>query len=85
MQLSDIIGADGVIASLRVASKKQLLQELSERASDVTGLDQRRIFETLLKRERLGSTGLGQGIAIPHGKFAELGRVHGLSLAWRSP
>ena len=78
MQLSDIIASDAVVPSLRAASKKQVLQELSNAAAKVTGLDSRRIFESLLQREKLGSTGLGQGIAIPHAKFNELDRVQGL-------
>ncbi|MGE0211077.1 MAG: PTS IIA-like nitrogen regulatory protein PtsN [Parvibaculaceae bacterium] len=78
MQLSDIISQDSVLPALKAQSKKQLLQELSNAASKVAGLDSRRIFETLLQREKLGSTGLGQGIAIPHGKFADLDRVRGL-------
>ena len=78
MQLSDIIASDAVVPSLRAASKKQVLQELSNAAAKVTGVDSRRIFESLLQREKLGSTGLGQGIAIPHAKFNELDRVQGL-------
>lgn len=78
MQLSDIITSQAVLPSLKAASKKQLLQELSNAAAKLTGLDARRIFESLLQREKLGSTGLGQGIAIPHAKFSELDRVHGL-------
>lgn len=78
MQVSEIIASEAIIPALRAASKKQLLQELSNAAAKLTGLDARRIFEALLQREKLGSTGLGQGIAIPHGKFAELDRVHGL-------
>jgi PTS system nitrogen regulatory IIA component len=78
MQLSDIISSEAVIPALRAASKKQLLQELSTAAAKLAGLESRRIFETLLQREKLGSTGLGQGIAIPHGKFAELDRVRGV-------
>jgi PTS system nitrogen regulatory IIA component len=70
MHLADLIGPEAVIASLKAKNKKQLLQELSARAARLTGLQERYIFDTLLQRERLGSTGLGQGIAIPHGKFA---------------
>ena len=66
MHLADLIGPEAVIASLKVKNKKQLLQELSARAARLTGLQERYIFDTLLQRERLGSTGLGQGIAIPH-------------------
>ena len=85
MQLSDIITSDAILASLKATSKKQLLQELSQAAGKVTGLDPRSIFETLLQREKLGSTGLGQGIAIPHGKFAALTEVKGLFARLLSP
>ncbi|MGB5093216.1 MAG: PTS IIA-like nitrogen regulatory protein PtsN [Parvibaculum sp.] len=78
MELEDLVSPEGVIAHLKVTSKKQALQELSGRAAEITGLSERAIFETLLERERLGSTGVGQGIAIPHGKLAELTRLHGL-------
>jgi PTS system nitrogen regulatory IIA component len=63
---------------LRVNSKKQALQELAERAAQLTGRPEREIFETLLQRERLGSTGVGNGIAIPHGKMAKMERLFGL-------
>lgn len=76
MQLSDILSADGVVPSLKASSKKQALQELAQLAAKQSGLDARLVFETLLQRERLGSTGLGQGIAIPHGKFAGLDRLY---------
>lgn len=78
MELEDLVQPEGVVAHLKVTSKKQALQELSERAAKITGLSERAIFETLLERERLGSTGVGQGIAIPHGKLPEIDRLHGL-------
>jgi PTS system nitrogen regulatory IIA component len=78
MQLSDILHTDSVIAALRVANKKQALQELAQTAAQTTGLAAAQVLETLLQRERLGSTGLGHGIAIPHGKFRDLHRLHGV-------
>jgi nitrogen PTS system EIIA component len=78
MHLGDFISADSVVPSLKAKNKKQLLQELSARAARLTGLEERYIFDVLLQRERLGSTGLGQGIAIPHGKFAGLKRIVGI-------
>jgi PTS system nitrogen regulatory IIA component len=75
MDLGDLIKPEGVIASLKAKSKKQVLHDLSHKAGELTGLDERVIFETLLQRERLGSTGLGRGIAIPHGKPAGLTRI----------
>jgi nitrogen PTS system EIIA component len=78
MTLDTIIDRQSVLASLRPQNKKQLLQELSQAMAARIAVDHRVIFETLLKREKLGSTGLGQGIAIPHGKLATLSRVYGL-------
>lgn len=78
MQLADLIGPEAVIPSIKAKTKKQLLQELSARAARLTGLEERYVFDTLLQRERLGSTGLGEGIAIPHGKFAGLKRIVGV-------
>jgi len=78
MTLNDLIAQDAVIAALRVNGKKQALQELSERAAKISGLGAREIFDSLLQRERLGSTGVGDGIAIPHGKLAKCKRIFGV-------
>jgi PTS system nitrogen regulatory IIA component len=77
MLLSEFISPDSVVASLKAKSKKQLVQDLSARAARLTGLPEREIFDVLLQRERLGSTGLGHGIAIPHGKVHGLKRIVG--------
>ncbi|MBA4791147.1 MAG: PTS IIA-like nitrogen regulatory protein PtsN [Pseudomonadota bacterium] len=77
MPLADLLAPDAVFPSLRASSKKQALQELAQHAADLAGRDQREIFETLLQRERLGSTGVGNGIAIPHGKLPGLPRLFG--------
>lgn len=78
MSLHDLIDSDAIIASLKAPSKKQALQELSERASVVAGIPAREIFDVLLQRERLGSTGVGGGIAIPHGKLPRVPRMLGV-------
>jgi PTS system nitrogen regulatory IIA component len=85
MDISDLIDPAGVVASLRVTSKKQALQELAKRASELTGIEDRKVFEVLIERERLGTTGVGNGIAIPHGKLAGLERLHGLFARLESP
>jgi nitrogen PTS system EIIA component len=72
MDLCDLLAPDCIIASLTATSKKHALQELATIAAERTDLDAREIFNTLLQRERLGSTGLGRGIAIPHVKLADL-------------
>jgi nitrogen PTS system EIIA component len=78
MTLDAIIDKQSVLAGLKAQNKKQLLVELSQALANRVAIDHRLIFETLLKREKLGSTGIGQGIAIPHGKVATLNRVYGL-------
>ena len=85
MQLTQILDRDGVFAAFPAANKKALLKELSARAARLAGLDEAVVFETLFQRERLGSTGLGSGIAIPHGKFAGLKRVVGLFAQLEKP
>jgi len=85
MQLSDILSTDGIVVSLSATSKKQALREIAGVAAEATGLPARDIFETLLQRERLGSTGLGRGIAIPHGKMPGLDRLYGVFARLESP
>jgi PTS system nitrogen regulatory IIA component len=75
MELGDLISPQAVFPSLKVKNKKQALQELANKAAALTGLDDRSIYDTLLQRERLGSTGVGQGLAIPHGRVAELPHI----------
>ena len=74
----EFMNSDGIIPNLRATSKKQALQELAKRAAALSGQHERAIFDTLLEREKLGTTGVGRGIAIPHGKLPTLDRVHGL-------
>lgn len=78
MEIRDLLQPEAVVADLRAANKKQLLQELARHASRITGVNDRKIFETLLERERLGSTGVGSGIAIPHGKLSDFKRLYGV-------
>ncbi|MDJ1158786.1 PTS IIA-like nitrogen regulatory protein PtsN [Chelatococcus sp. SYSU_G07232] len=85
MPLTDLLTPDAVLPALKVNGKKQALQELAAHAARLTGLDERDIFETLLQRERLGSTGIGEGIAIPHGKPARIDRLFGLMARLERP
>jgi len=78
MPLSDLLTPDAVLPSLRAGSKKLAIQEMAARAAALSGLSEREVFETLLQRERLGSTGIGSGIAIPHGKMPGLTGLFGL-------
>lgn len=85
MELSDLISSKSIIATLKVGSKKQALQELSQIAEDITGVSSRDIFGTVLQRERLGSTGVGQGIAIPHGKLEGLDKLFAIFARLETP
>jgi len=76
--LSDLIAPSAIIPALKVNTKKQAIQELAARAAALTGQNERAILEILLQREKLGSTGVGNGVAIPHGKLAKLGGLFGL-------
>lgn len=85
MEMIDLIGPEAIVSNLRVTSKKQALQELAKRAARLTRQPERAIFEVLIERERLGTTGVGHGIAIPHGKLPELDRLYALFARLESP
>jgi PTS system nitrogen regulatory IIA component len=79
VELADIVPPEGIVLDLPgCTSKRQVLRELSARAATTLGIDQDRLLKALLERERLGTTGIGHGIAIPHAKLAELDRMVGL-------
>jgi nitrogen PTS system EIIA component len=78
MPLNDILKPEAVFADVRASSKKQVLQFLAEKAAAATGIAEREIFDTVQQRERLGSTGVGNGIAIPHGKLKMASRLTGI-------
>lgn len=85
MELMDLVSPDGVVAALRATNKKQALTALAGLAASVSGLPEGQILEGLMERERLGSTGVGNGIAIPHAKLEGLGRLHGLFARLEAP
>ena len=72
MPLIDLVASNAILPALKVNNKKQVLHELAARAAVLTGQNERAIFDILMQREKLGSTAVGNGIAIPHGKMAEL-------------
>ncbi|EJF80377.1 PTS IIA-like nitrogen regulatory protein PtsN [Bartonella doshiae] len=85
MNLSELIAPEAIIPALKANSKKQVLQVLAEKAAELTGLNERMIFDVVLQREKLGSTGLGGGIAIPHGKLPDINRIIGIFARLESP
>jgi nitrogen PTS system EIIA component len=78
LEIADLVTPRSIVAQLRAPTKRQVLQELARRASPMTGIAERRIYDALAERERLGTTGIGTGVAIPHCRLAELTRLHGL-------
>jgi PTS system nitrogen regulatory IIA component len=72
MELADILAERAVLCCTGVKTKRQLFEDLAARAAELTGHPQAEILEAISSREELGSTGLGNGIAVPHGKIAGL-------------
>jgi PTS system nitrogen regulatory IIA component len=85
MNLKDIMNADAVRFSSHTSSKKRLLQEISEQAASVYDLDAADVVAALTEREKLGSTGVGRGVAIPHARFDGLDRVYGFFTRLEKP
>ena len=84
MEVKDFLQEDSII-KLKASSKKQILQIMSRRAASVTGISEQEIFDTVLERERLGTTGVGNGIAIPHGKLSGLKNMYGVFACIEKP
>jgi PTS system nitrogen regulatory IIA component len=78
MATTDLVSPNAIIPAMKVNGKKQALQEIAAKAAELTGQNEKAILEILLQREKLGSTGVGNGVAIPHGKLPKLGNVFGL-------
>jgi PTS system nitrogen regulatory IIA component len=85
MQISDLLSPEGVLASLKAKDKKALLRDLADKAAFLTRVPSARILETLTERERLGTTGVGQGIAIPHGRLADITKITGVFARLETP
>ncbi|MBE90018.1 MAG: PTS IIA-like nitrogen-regulatory protein PtsN [Rhodospirillaceae bacterium] len=85
MNLVELIKPETVFLDVAARSKKQVLEELSKRAATETGLETRFLFDILVDRERLGPTGIGKGIAIPHAKITELKKIHSLFIRLEEP
>lgn len=85
MELGDLLSTDSIIPALKADNKKQLLQALAEHAARSAGVSSHDLFVRLLQRERLDSTGLGRGIAVPHAKLKDLDRIVGLFARLEKP
>jgi PTS system nitrogen regulatory IIA component len=78
MQISDLLSPTDVMIDVRASNKRLLLQEFAAKAAESLGLHVDQIASCLLKREELGSTGIGRGVAIPHARLPDLQRPYGL-------
>ena len=76
MNISDIL--TDVVLLEKAESKRELLQILSQKLAAVSGVDERALFDVVWERESLGSTGFGNGTAMPHGRIPELNRLYGI-------
>lgn len=86
MDLSDILSQDCTRCAVTNGSKKKLLELISELvAPRLPGVNREDVFDSLVQRERLGSTGIGLGIAIPHGRLANAGQPVAVLLTTRKP
>lgn len=85
MQLSEFLDFDSVQHSLAAGNKRALLQQLSQLAAQSLSVDSAAILSNIVERERLGSTGFGHGVAIPHGKVRGLSRIYGLFVRLSEP
>jgi len=77
-KISDLLSPTDVMIDIRASNKRLLLQEFAAKAADSLGLGVDRIAPYLLKREELGSTGIGRGVAIPHARLPDLQRPYGV-------
>ena len=75
MKIVDILGIDSIVCNAEAGSKKQLLEMLAELASQKTNMDERLILDALVERERLGTTGIGRGVALPHTRLPALKHI----------
>ena len=85
MKISDIMKENSVYADLKAGSKRNLLQDLAQKAAAITGISERTIFDALLERENLGTTGFGGGTALPHARLENLDKIYGFFAKLETP
>ena len=85
MKISDLLSPNDVMVDVRASKKRQLLQELAAKAAESLGLRVDQVAPDLLKREELGSTGIGRGVAIPHARLPDVQRPYGLLVKLKVP
>jgi len=85
LKISGLLSPTDVMIDVRASNKRLLLQELAAKAAAALGLDVDHVAACLLKREELGSTGIGSGVALPHARLPDLQRPYGLLAKLKQP
>lgn len=85
MDIGDLLAPQGVVLRGGASSKRQALHAVAEAAAQALGMDEARVFDALLEREALGSTGLGSGVAVPHARLPGIERVTGVFVRLDAP
>jgi nitrogen PTS system EIIA component len=85
IELSDVLSPGAVVLDLKASSKRQVLRALAERVAQAHALEPGPVLEALLEREKLGTTGIGDRLAIPHAKLAGLERLVGVFARLQTP
>ncbi|GLQ71330.1 PTS IIA-like nitrogen-regulatory protein PtsN [Vibrio sp. vnigr-6D03] len=85
MQLSEVLALDCTKSAVQCTSKKRALEIISEVAATHTGQNSTELFECMLNREKMGSTGIGNGIAIPHGRMMDSDQAVAVLLQCQAP
>lgn len=85
MDIVDLLAPQGVVLRGGASSKRQALHVVAEAAAQALGMDEGRVFDALLEREALGSTGLGSGVAVPHARLSGMERVTGVFVRLDAP
>lgn len=85
MDIGELLVQDGIVLKSGASSKRQALHVVASAAAQAMGLDEVRVFDALMEREALGSTGLGSGVAVPHARLAGLDRVRAVFVRLDTP
>ncbi len=85
IELAELLSPGAVVLDLKAGSKRQVLRALAERAAEAHGLDAAPVLDALLEREKLGTTGIGDGLAIPHAKLSGLDQLVGVFARLQTP
>lgn len=85
MDLAKLLKQDCILVDVQATSKRDLLEKIAQKGAACSGLHEKEIFDALLQRERLGTTGTGEGVAIPHSRFAKLDKICGVFVRLSNP